>query len=91
MIRVLIVDDESQLVEAYKKQLEKEKMQVFTAFCGQEALGLVKKETIDVIVLDIKLPGMSGIDLLRDVKLDESLRSIPVVMFTSSREKSVPN
>ena len=80
MIRVLIVDDESQLAEAYKKQLEKEKMRVFTASSGQEAIMYVKKETIDVVVLDIKLPDFDGVELLLQIRQMEP--TLEVIMLT---------
>ncbi len=57
MIRVLIVDDEYQLLEAFKKKLTREGMEVFTASNGQEAHALIKQEALDIGLFDIKLPG----------------------------------
>ncbi len=80
MIRVLIVDDEARLVEAFREQLTEEKMRVHTAFRAAEALSLVKKETIDVAVLDINLPDMDGVELLTKIKQSEP--TIEVIMLT---------
>jgi DNA-binding NtrC family response regulator len=80
MIRVLIVDDETRLVEAFKDQLTEEGMQVFTAFCAAEALSILKKETVDVVVLDIKLPDVNGVELL--LKLKQREPTMEVIMLT---------
>jgi DNA-binding response OmpR family regulator len=56
MIRVLIVDDEYQLLEAFKKKLTREGMEVFTASNGKEALSIVRQETFDIGLFDIRLP-----------------------------------
>ena len=80
MIRVLIVDDEVQLAEAFKKQLTKEKMDIVTAYCGSDAINLVKKENFDVAVLDIKLPDTDGVDLL--LKLKQIEPTIEIIMLT---------
>lgn len=80
MIHVLIVDDESQLVEAFKMQLPKEGIKVSAAFRARDALTMVKHENFDVAVLDIKLPDMDGVDLL--LKLRQMEPSLEVIMLT---------
>ncbi len=80
MIDVLIIDDESQLVEAFKMQLTKEGMRVTGVFKARDALALLKKESFDVAVLDIKLPDMDGVDLL--LKLKQMEPTIEVIMLT---------
>jgi DNA-binding response OmpR family regulator len=55
MIRVLIVDDEHQLLEAFKKKLSKSGMQVFTAADGREAISIIMREPLDIGLFDIKL------------------------------------
>jgi two-component system response regulator AtoC len=80
MIRVLIVDDEYQLLEAFKKKLSKEGMEVFTASNGQEAIAIIKKETLDIGLFDIKLPDMDGVELLE--KLREIQPTAEVIMLT---------
>lgn len=80
MIRVLIIDDEQQLTEAFKTQLTKEGMEVFTCPSGAEALALLEEQRFDIAVLDIKLPDINGVDFL--VKLKQIEPSIEVIMLT---------
>lgn len=80
MIRVLIVDDETRLAEAFREQLTEEGMEVLIASHGKEALSILKREVIDVAVLDIKLPDIDGVDLLLKVKQMEP--TIEVIMLT---------
>lgn len=80
MIRVLLVDDELQLIEAFKKQLTREGMHVITASYANEALAIVKEESVDVGVLDIKLPDLDGVELL--LKLKQIEPTLEVVMLT---------
>ncbi|HVN22765.1 MAG TPA: sigma-54 dependent transcriptional regulator [Syntrophorhabdales bacterium] len=80
MIRVLIVDDETRLVEAFSKKLTHEGMSISTASSAAEALALVKGEPFDVCVLDIRLTDMDGIGLL--AKLKEMQPLLEVIMLT---------
>jgi DNA-binding NtrC family response regulator len=80
MIRVLIVDDEFQLLEAFKKKLSKEGMEVFTASNGQEAISIITEETLDIGLFDIKLPDTDGVDLLG--RLRETQPTAEVIMLT---------
>jgi DNA-binding NtrC family response regulator len=80
MIRVLIVDDEYQLLEAFKKKLSKEGMEVFTASNGQEAIAILKQETLDIGLFDIKLPDTDGVELLE--RLREIQPTAEVIMLT---------
>jgi len=80
MIRILIVDDEIKLAQAFKKQLSKENMDVTTVSTGKEALTILNKDDFDVVVLDIKLPDIDGIDLLTKIKHIEPI--IEVIMLT---------
>ena len=80
MIRVLIVDDEYQLLEAFKKKLSKEGMEVFTASNGEEAIAILKQETLDIGLFDIKLPDTDGVELLE--KLREIQPTAEVIMLT---------
>ena len=80
MIRVLIVDDEYQLLEAFKKKLTREGMEVFTASNGQEAHALIKQEALDIGLFDIKLPDTDGVQLLG--KLRELQPTVEVIMLT---------
>ena len=80
MIRVLIVDDEEQLVEAFKKKLSREGLEVTAASTAREAMAVMKKQTFDVCVLDIRLPDMDGVELLESVKKNEP--KLEIIMLT---------
>jgi two-component system, NtrC family, response regulator HydG len=62
---VLVVDDEPGIVDSLQKILERESLRVLTAGSGGEALELIRREPVSVLVTDLMMPGMSGIDLLR--------------------------
>ncbi len=80
MVRVLIVDDERQLVEAFRKKLSREGLSVTVAFTAQEAISVMKKQTFDVCVLDIRLPDMDGVELLEALKKNEP--NLEFIMLT---------
>ncbi len=80
MVRVLIVDDEQQLVEAFRKKLSREGLSVTVAFTAREAMSVMKKQTFDVCVLDIRLPDMDGVELLEALKRNEP--NLEFVMLT---------
>ncbi len=67
-VRVLLVDDEPELLDTLKKVLTRRGMEVHTTQSGEDALRLLQRTPIDVIVLDVKMPGMSGLDVLRQIK-----------------------
>ncbi len=80
MIRILIVDDEARLVEAFREQLTEEGMKVFTAFRADQAISTLKNESLDVVILDIRLPDMDGVELLLKIKQIEP--TLEVIMLT---------
>lgn len=80
MIRVLIVDDEYQLLEAFKKKLTREGMVVFTAVNGREAMSIMQREPVDIGLFDIRLPDADGVELLG--KLREIQPTAEVIMLT---------
>lgn len=79
-LRVLVVDDEEIVRETIKRILKKEGVTVHTAECGNSAIALVKTEELDVALLDIKLPGIDGVDTL--IQLKAVKPKISVVMMT---------
>jgi CheY-like chemotaxis protein len=78
--RVLVVDDEAPVRELFGDLLTKEQCTVKSIASGEEALETIGKEDFDVVLLDIKLPGMSGIDALRKIK--DRKPQLPVIMIT---------
>lgn len=80
MIRILIVDDEHQLVEAFRKKLSKEGIEVYTALNGKDAINIIKNESLDVGLFDIRLPDIDGVELL--ARLKEMQPTVEVIMLT---------
>jgi DNA-binding NtrC family response regulator len=79
-IRVLIVDDEVDFVDMLSLRLEEAGEKVVPAYSGRECLEILKKLQIDVVILDIKMPGMDGIQTLREIKKNFPL--VEVIMLT---------
>ncbi|MDP8205109.1 MAG: response regulator [Candidatus Electryonea clarkiae] len=80
IIQVLIVDDEVELLESLKNVLQRRRMKVITAQNGEEALELMKESSFEVVVLDVKMPGMDGIEALQRMKKD--FPNMEVVLLT---------
>ena len=79
-IRVLVVDDEDDFRETVVKRLRARKLEAEGADSGAAALELIKEREFDVMVLDVKMPGMDGIETLRQVK--QTRPEIEVIMLT---------
>ncbi|MGC8659317.1 MAG: response regulator [Desulfomonilaceae bacterium] len=84
--RILVVDDEEDILELVKYNLEKEKFQVTCSTSGEDALQKLKRETFDLILLDLMLPGRDGLDTCRALKSSQETSHIPVVMITAKAE-----
>ncbi|MGE3537384.1 MAG: sigma-54-dependent transcriptional regulator [Candidatus Tectimicrobiota bacterium] len=81
--RVLIIDDDLPLLESYTVWLEEE-FQVYTAPTGEAGLACFQREAIDVLLLDLRLPAMDGIEVLRRVKMIDA--AVPVIVVTARDE-----
>ena len=79
-VRVLLVDDEEQFVETLAQRLEARDFAVATAFNGDQALEYIREKDVDVVVLDVLMPGLTGIDTLREMKRIRPLTE--VIMLT---------
>ena len=77
---VLIIDDEQRFLKTTQSLLEKEGYHVLTAVDGLKGLDALQKKRVDVVVLDVKMPGMDGIEVLRRIKSDHPL--VEVLMLT---------
>lgn len=79
--RILVVDDEEGLRLLYKEELEDEGWAVSLASSGEESLKMLDHELSDLVLLDIKMPGMDGVEVLRRVK--EKWKDLPVILCTA--------
>ena len=80
-MRVIVIEDEHKIANSIKKGLEQESFAVDVAFTGIDGFGLITTEDYDLIILDLLLPGMSGIDICK--KLRELQNHTPILMLTA--------
>lgn len=86
--RILVVDDENDILELLRYNLERDGFVVTCVGDGEEALRAARRESPDVVVLDLMLPGMDGIEVCRALRADERTRSVPIVMLTARSEEA---
>ncbi|MDY0221493.1 MAG: response regulator transcription factor [Desulfobacterium sp.] len=86
--RILIVDDERDIVELVRFNLEREGYETLVAFSGEEALSKTNKEMPDLMVLDLMLPGIDGLEVTRRIRGKQKTTKIPIVMLTAKGEES---
>lgn len=79
---VLVIDDQQQIVRLIQVNLEKEGFEVRTAADGVEGIALIRSIRPDLIILDVIMPRMDGFEVLKEMKREESLADIPVIMLT---------
>ncbi len=87
-VKILVVDDEPDIVELVSYNLKKDGFIVSTAADGEEALSLIKKNRYDLIVLDLMLPGIQGVDLCRMIRSNPATERLPIIMLTAKAEES---
>ena len=83
--KILVVDDEPQIVKVVKAYLEKAGFQVVTAASGPTALSTFEKEKPDFMILDLNLPGMDGLDVCRTIRRQSD---VPILMLTARVEET---
>ena len=84
--KVLVVDDEPNIVELLQYNLEKTGYEVKTAYNGQEALDIARQYIPDLIILDIMMPKMDGYQVIRRLKEEERTSTIPVIFLTAKAQ-----
>ncbi len=83
MARILIIEDDALIARMYEAAFRFEKFEVDVAHNGKDGLEKLKKNRPSLILLDIMMPKMNGIDVLREMKADPRYKGIPVVMLTN--------
>jgi two-component system, sensor histidine kinase and response regulator len=84
---ILVVDDQPINVQLLKRKLEREGIRITAAYTGVEALDCVKKEKPDLILLDVMMPDMDGIEVCQRLQASEETRGIPVIFITARTNK----
>ena len=87
MKKILVVDDEQDIVELVSYNLRKEGFDVSSASDGEEALAIIKGGNFNLIVLDLMLPGIQGMELCRILRNDPKTRQLPMIMLTAKSEE----
>jgi two-component system phosphate regulon response regulator PhoB len=85
--RILVVEDEPDIVALVAYHLAKAGYRVSTAATGPDALDLARQESPSLVVLDLMLPGLSGFDVLEQLRADELTRDVAVLMLTARRDE----
>jgi two-component system alkaline phosphatase synthesis response regulator PhoP len=84
--RILVVDDDREIVRLVRTYLEQSGFEVLTAYDGETALHILRRERPDLVLLDLMLPGRDGLDITRAVKSDSGLAAMPIIMLTARVE-----
>jgi DNA-binding response OmpR family regulator len=86
--KILVVDDESSLVKLCQIVLENAGFEVRGAFSGKHALNLLDDDMPDLILLDVMMPGMNGIEVCREIRANNQAKRVHIVMYTADSSDS---
>ncbi|MFC1496562.1 PleD family two-component system response regulator [Candidatus Margulisiibacteriota bacterium] len=87
-VKILLAEDSATILEIIKSQLQRLNYEVITAMDGKEALTKAAETKPDLILMDIVMPDMDGIEATTRLKRDENLKTIPILMLTAQDEES---
>jgi phosphate regulon transcriptional regulator PhoB len=87
-LKILVVDDEPDIVELVSYNLKKDGFVVESASDGEQALNLINRNQYDLVILDLMLPGIQGIDLCRSIRNAPATENLPVIMLTAKTGES---
>ncbi len=85
---ILVVDDEEDILELVRFNLDKEGFKVVCSTTGEDALTKARRESFDLIILDLMLPGIDGLEVTRKLKDEAQTRGVPIVMLTAKGEEA---
>jgi phosphate regulon transcriptional regulator PhoB len=86
--RILVIEDDRDIVELVRYNLEKDGYQVFTATDGAIGMAQVKKSPPDLLVLDLMLPKLSGLEICKEIRRDAALNRLPILILTARGEEA---
>ncbi|HEX7586083.1 MAG TPA: response regulator [Patescibacteria group bacterium] len=89
--KIMIVEDDSFVMDIYQTKLSQEGYTVIEARDGLDAIKKLEKEKPDLILLDIIMPNMDGLEVLKKIKADEKFSNIPVILLTNLSQKEEIN
>lgn len=86
-VRVLIAEDEPNILESLRFILDREGWEVLTAEDGEEAMAFLRRHRPDIVVLDVMLPKVNGFEILKSIRADDHLRQTPVMILTAKGQE----
>ena len=86
--KIVVVEDEADILEVIEYNLSKEGYEICSALDGKKGLTLIKNEIPDLVLLDLMLPNLDGIEICRKLKADNTTQSISIIMVTAKGEES---
>ena len=87
--KILLIEDEDFIRDLYKRQIDLAGYQTDAVGDGKEGLELLSQNVYDLVLLDIMLPGINGLQVLKAIKQDEKIKHLPVVLLTNLGQESV--
>jgi phosphate regulon transcriptional regulator PhoB len=88
MKRILVIEDDPDIVELLRYNLEKEDFQVYAATDGKTGLELVRRGSADLLILDLMLPQLSGIEVCKEIRKSQEHETLPIIMLTARGEET---
>ncbi len=82
--KILVVDDEPDILKVVTFRLRKAGYEIITAEDGQKALNLIKTQRPDLVLLDLRLPVIDGSEVCKQVKADDEVKNIPIILLTAT-------
>ena len=83
---LLLVDDDPVILTLLQAKFKDQPFKIFTAIEGESAMNIVRTEKPDLIVLDVNLPGLSGLEICRSLKADKNTKKIPIIILSARSE-----
>ncbi|OGP67807.1 MAG: DNA-binding response regulator [Deltaproteobacteria bacterium RBG_16_44_11] len=87
MAKILVIDDEKDIVELIRYNLKNEGFSVIQAFDGETAIKMAKTQKPDLLILDLMLPGMNGIDVCKAIRANQETAHLPIIMLTAKADE----
>ena len=85
--KILVVDDEQDIIELLSYNLSREGFEVATATDGEEALKKIRARSFDLVILDLMMPGIQGMELCRILRNDPKTKDLPIIMLTAKTDR----
>ena len=83
MSKIILVEDDELFVKMYQKKFNREGLDLEVAFNGEEGFAKIKEIKPGLVILDLMMPKMGGVEVLRKIRADEQLKDIPVIVMTN--------